>query len=689
MRTIFKEILLLCLLAFDTFPLCRAQDINHTLDSLFVRAKGTGLKVKDNIITYDISSDSLLRLKSMRVLVSSMPLVTYEQTEGKLRVNGSDNIIILLNGRRSLVVNSSNFRYISEFIKGKELESLSIDIAPTGMYSGYSAVINIVSKSLLSNFYSGSLSLFASSAYNVSPSAAFTSSFGKLTENISYKYSYDDLRPSWNYTEKRTAEDSSTGMFIASDTTKKKKTDRHEIKLELSYDVTPDDIIFFTSSGNFADSRTRINSFSQIEGRVSSLSNTNRYNEQNGGGSLAYQHLFDKRNQKTLTFQYSLDIRENNNLYGINTENSLTNIQNTVSSDYLHTISRTANWNVNTTWFARCYVSKSPVSTLLSHNQDVLQTQINSTKQLGKLRIMILAAYDFTSDRANFNNKESHLKDSYGLFRYSARLQWFPHTGHIIRFNISKDIYRPDITVRNPYKDDSTPGIVFQGNPMLSNQKSNSMTLSYMYLKGSKYSLNIMTAFNHSSNGVFATTRTLEDGRLLYTYENGIKCKKLFISTNFMWRPLRNMTVNAAYRLGWNKFDFPNNSTSYIDHFVMFNAQWQIWEGGELSINASLTNPSIISSSAAQSTRIHYIVDGFIRLYQNIGRGWFAGLSIGNPWYTRHNIITEYETEGKYYYSKNSKPGMTVRASIRYNFGRFKSGVKRNSQYITDTDRSK
>ena len=684
-----KTLILLTILFLTSWPYAHGQEVKYKLDSIAVTAKRTGLTIKDNLITYDISKDSLAALKSMRTLVSSMPLVTYEQIEGKLKVNGKENVIVLLNGRKSLVVNKSNFSYISEFLHGKEIQSISIDISPTGAYAGYDAVINIVSKEILSNFYSGSLSASASTEYKIGSSAGLTVAMGRLALNASYGYGRTNLRPSWNYTESRNSDGSVSEHYIASDTTKKVRGNGHNMGLNLSYDITPQDIIFFSSSGSFSGSKNDINSFSQIDGSRNYFSNTNKSDAKSGNGSVAYQHFFDKQNQKMLTLQYSLDGRVNKNQYGATGGlNRFINRQQTLSADYLHTINSSANWNLRLAWFARKYDSKNSDYTILNHNQDVVQTELNGSKRVGKFRFSGKAAYDFTADRAAFNSGASHLNDDYGCFHYMARVQYFPRAGHTITLSTSRNVYRPDISVRNPYRDESVPGVVRQGNPLLSNEKSNGITLSYVYIKGFKYSLNFSASYRHSSNGVFATTHTLDDGRLLYTYENGIKNKKLFISPGFMWNPSEKFNINAFYRIGWNSFGHPEKSFSYIDYAAYLNAIYKPWKGGEVMLNGMMVNPSILSSSSAQSTKVHYIVTGFVQFAQHFGP-LMVGLTIDKPWYNRENIITEYEADGRSFYSKQSRPAHTIGATLRYTFGRAKSSVKRNAREVRDSDRTK
>lgn len=156
-----------------------------------------------------------------------------------------------------------------------------------------------------------------------------------------------------------------------------------------------------------------------------------------------------------------------------------------------------------------------------------------------------------------------------------------------------------------------------------------------------------------------------------------------------MWRPNTKLMIDVTYRIGWNEFKSPIVTHSYFDHFAYLDVTYQVWRGGELELNAQLINPSLVSKVYTQSTNIHYVVNGFVVLTQRLGKSWVVGLMASRPWNRRRNIILDYETSGDHYYSRSSEPGMVFRASVRYNFGRFRSRVKRNSREVTDTDRNK
>ncbi|GEM_PF-5967162 len=182
----------------------------------------------------------------------------------------------------------------------------------------------------------------------------------------------------------------------------------------------------------------------------------------------------------------------------------------------------------------------------------------------------------------------------------------------------------------------------------------------------------------------------MDDGRLLHSYENGIKSDKFFISPSFTWEPSDKVSINLSYRIGWNRFRKYDKTNSYYDHFVYLDAYWRPWKNGEVNLNVSLLNPSWqIYSASTQIIRNHYMITGFLQVTQRINKSLFCGMIIKQPWYRHYNTISEFATDGHNYYSKHSERGQIIGIYLRYNFGKFRSQVKRNMQQITDKDRSK
>ena len=685
MRT--KRLFLSILLALATIAHSHAQDV---LSEAVVTAASNGLTIRDNLIIYDVSKDSLAANKSLNSLITTMPLVRYNRKERTLSVDGKDNISILLNGRKSLVINKSNFYYISELLAGKKIDSITINTAPDGPYYNYSAVIDIKSQDVLSNLFTGAVSLAGSTKYSFSPDLGITCGNGRLTTNISYKYDWTHLRPVWNYSESRLNQEM-TPLYMATDTSFHVPSNTHDIKVALSYDISPNDILFASGSFVFSDEKYKSSSVSAINGVMMSMTGENTSDCRKGKGSLAYQHFFDQQFQKLLTVQYSREAMANSNLYGVsNNENRYTNVQQIVSADYFHTINRAANWTATLAWFSRRYDSEMNGINIMDHDQDVVKADILYSRQIGMIRLSAKMAYDYTYDCADFHNGEQPLYDSYGALRYEARANWFLGAGHSLMAIASRNVYRPDIRFRNPYRDESVAGIVRQGNPMLSNEKIDNVFFRYNYIKGAKFSTGASVSLTHSSDGVFSASKLMEDGRLFKSYYSGIGYTDIRVGPDFMYRPNEKISIDFTYILNYASFLNESGTNSLFLHYLNLNSNWYIGKNGELNLLVNIKEPTTLhSSNTSQMIRPHYIATGSISYTHRFGHSLIGTLSINDPWYRRLKCVMETLVDGKEIYSVNNSPGQVICVMIQYNFGNFKSFVKRNTRQVSDTDRNK
>ncbi len=684
-----KPLRLLAVLALIAAPFVQAlsQDV---LSEAVVTSSSNGITIRDNIITYDISIDSLAATKSLNSLLGSMPLVNYNHKERVLTINGKDNICILLNGRKSLVVNKSNYYYISELLQGEQLDSISINTAPDGAYYAYSAVIDIKSKDLLSNLFAGATSLSASTEYSLSPDIGITAGNGRLISNVSYKYDWSLARPTWNYTESRLGA-VATSAYMATDTTIQAPSSMHEAKLALNYNITPDDVLFANGTFVLSNNRFKTISSSTAYGHETFLEGDIFRNDRKWSGGLAYQHYFDHRAQKMLTLQYSLENKENDTYYGsLGSGNIFSEFQQIVSADYFHTIDFTSNWFATLAWFSRRYGSVTDGAGILKHNQDVLRADANYSKQLGKVRLSGQISYDYTIDLADFYNGEQPYSDNYGLFRYEARINWFPAAGHSLMAIASRDLHRAAVKFRNPYRDESIAGTVSQGSPILSIEKIDNIFFRYGYMKGSKLSVDFSLSLTNSSDGVFASTTLLDDGRLFRTYYSGAGFTDIRMGPGIMLRPNGKFSLNTSYLIIYDSYRTATNNPKFLSHYFYLNSRWTVWRNGELFVLATLQDPtSIQSSSIVQMKRHHYILNGGVSFTQRFGPSLLCTVGMNEPWYKRVESVSETIVDGNDIYSVNSRPGRIVYFEIRYNFGRFKAFVKRNFRQVSDIDINK
>ena len=129
------------------------------LEGASVSAGSNHLSVINETISYDVSSDPANRTRPLKKILTELPFVKLAGAKEDLEVT-TGTFLITVNGRKNLAINNSNVNYVAELLQGKNIRSISINLAPTGEFSRYSAVIDIVTDtSLLNDFVAGNLGI--------------------------------------------------------------------------------------------------------------------------------------------------------------------------------------------------------------------------------------------------------------------------------------------------------------------------------------------------------------------------------------------------------------------------------------------------------------------------------------------------------------------------------------------------
>lgn len=673
--------------ALFLFPLlCLGQEKIDT--AAVVTADRQALTIASGVIEYDVALDPMSEYKSLSDIVSSLPLVSYEIKDQKLSVDGSSNVCIILNGKKSLVLNVNNYAYMAEILRGRQISSIRIDTHPDGLYSGYSAVIDIRTRDSLSDFYGLNVSADASSRFSAAPSAGFTGRVGRLAANASYRYDWADSRP--EVTGTCGYDVTCRKIYESSDTTDMQYSRAHAPELTLSYDLSRNDVLFLGGKGTFRNSSTLVESSDVINGAASWLDSRNDVRSDAVEANVEYQHTFKSENQRMFTLQYTLTRSELENCYFAGSDcNGTLDRQHAFSADYLHTISPALQLNATAALFSRRYNSISRSETLLEHSQNVADLKVEGTLRRGKLFMNGSMGYEHAYDDV-MGSHTSAFSDDYGTLNARLRTTYFIRTGHSLMMLLSRDAYRPDINMRNPYVNETVSGVVSQGNPGLSCQNNYQFLMSYRYMKGMKLSSSTMFSCFYTPDGIYSSSSLMDDGRIMNTFSNGFRSTKFYLSESVMWNPTKKISINAIYRLAWYSYAAASGgSTSFLDHFANFFARWEPWNGGSLSANLTVSNPYSGLSDATQAVRMHYSLKGSISFYQSIGDRLSIGIYVNEPWTRNVREVFDYMAGDLNVLSTRFSPGMVAGASLRLNLGHFDGMPKRNSRHVTDSDRSR
>lgn len=103
------------------------------LEGASVSAGSNHLSVINETISYDVSSDPANRTRPLKKILTELPFVKLAGAKEDLEVT-TGTFLITVNGRKNLAINNSNVNYVAELLQGKNIRSISINLAPTGEF---------------------------------------------------------------------------------------------------------------------------------------------------------------------------------------------------------------------------------------------------------------------------------------------------------------------------------------------------------------------------------------------------------------------------------------------------------------------------------------------------------------------------------------------------------------------------
>lgn len=644
------------------------------LNASVVSADGTHLSFDRENITLNVADDTLLRHKSLKDVLARLPLVQVSPKDNTIYVS-SGSFAVTVNGKKNLALSGNNLNYITDFLKGKDVQSVTINTAPVGRYGEYTAVIDIRVKEDIADFVAGALSVSASEAYDVDGSVRMTAKAGKSVTEVTYSPKYTDAREKRESSVRQSLSDPAK-VFSAYDTVKTDRSHTHSLKLNSSYDLSRKDVLFFNADFKYGSS-DGLTTSAFMDDFTSSLSDVKTADY---GATLALQHDFKAPREKLLTFQTGFVDRSAANSWEINgipTANDTRSSEWSVGMDFSHSPIDRLNYYVTAGYRYRHYGSESGSTTLLDYPQKVIFCKGELAYSMGKVRLSGDFTYDRTKDLSEYDNLD-----------YSVQAMCFLRPGQNLRVNIGQEIYRPDLTSLNTWQDNSVAGTTSTGNSSLRPERNSSVLLGYSYMRGRKLNLSSMVVYRWSNRGAFRELSVSDDGRLSSTYVNNDGMSSWRLAGGLIWNPTDGVNLSIHPRCVWNRYMWGAGDISNFEYGFNYSASATLWYDIELSVFGGYAHPDNAIYRDAQAVKMHNILDMHVGLSKDIGK-CHVYLGINDPWHANRKEVREIETSGYNVVSTRWKPVSRVSLGLTYSFGHFTGRAKRNMREFRATDNQK
>lgn len=654
------------------------------LNEASISANSNHLQIANETISYDVSADPANLKRPLKSILTELPFVRKAGVKDELEV-GDGNFIITVNGKRNLAISTKNINYVSEILKGDGIKSVSINLSPSGEYSSYSAVINIVTdKNLIKDFYAAEVDATFSDAVTARTGIQATVKSGNLIASPSYAYKYTNERPTYRESH-RYNNTSYLPSFHSTDTIKKNLANSHNVGVKMSYDISQKDILLAEATYSYSNNKSSRSSAFTKEGlEAVEVLDKNVFNAYNKGESIntniSYQHQFGSQLPHTLTAQYIMNSNHSDRVYN-NAElldNATRNTSHRLSLDYFRIVNPLLNYYVTTGYTHRHYTSESASSSLLDYNQSLLYAKGNISYRIKK----ILLSGEITAEHSNdISNSNNLLYSIYASYPIAA--------GHYAMLNTSYSIYRAGINELNEYRNKTIAGLTTMGNASLSAQKSLSITGVYRYFIGNKFDISPMISYIRSGVGIYNVYSIDENGTLLCSPKNLNGSNQLNIGISSYWTPCPKLNVSFMYRIRREKYNLDSHKLSNWDNVLMVSSNYSLSDKTRLFFYAYWQNPDMAKAFYPQSLRKHNLWKINIAASHRINNNLSISLDLNNPWSSQETEIREFLVDNYRVVDTKILPRTRVMMSVIWRFGALRNGVKSNSRGNHSYDQNK
>lgn len=694
------------------------KDDNKMLDEVVVTAKKSLIKSDGSKLTYSAEDDPAAKSGSVIELLRKVPMVTVDG-ENNIRLNGNTSFKIYLNGKEDPML-SNNASDVLKSMPASSIKKIEVISEPGAKYDaeGVGGILNIVTEDKrIIDGYMANISADVGNAQGVGIVYA-RAKYGKLTSSINFISGVVFPRTSIASENREDFITIDNHLFTSTNVDIRQDALFNIGGLQLSYEA--DSLNLFTLSSNLQsiagggvmnEKHSVLTSENTLINRYRSHSDVDISNLY-FNVALNYQHTF-KRQGHDLIVSYRYDYGRNKR-YFVQIFDSLENYttiindrinslvtpnhEHTFQIDYTNPFNGKHMFETGAKYIIRRNVSDAKNYFLIDDQQilneantvnmqqyqDVAAVYGSYTLSLTKIVAKAGLRYEHTKMGVDFKygdyeNYMSHLNDVVPNASVTYKFNDLAN----LSLSYQMKIRRPNVSNLNPYRDTSMPTEVSYGNPDLTSERNNNITLTYSDF-GNKIGFNVWLRYNLTDNMIGNYTY-VDKGVKYSTYENLGKYSLTQLNFYGTWQ------ISSAVRFGLN------SSVSYSDYkYPNMNIKNNGWQGN-FGCDLNCTLPWQVRMSAYGGYSSPWIA------IQGKNSSWYYyGISFSKSFLKENRLevtIKAYDFFTKYknyksvnyadtYYSESisKSPQWGIGISVSYRFGSLSQDVKKTSKSIDNND---
>ncbi|MBC5994458.1 TonB-dependent receptor [Pontibacter cellulosilyticus] len=631
--------------------------------------------------------------------------------EGNVQLRGSSNIRVLINNKPSAVVASSVADALKQ-IPADQIKSVEVITSPSAKYDaeGTAGIINIILKK--DSGVQGLTGNLSSNLGTINSNGSVGLNYrkGKVGLSSTLGYAVSDMHGKNNIVSvfgpgssvSRSVQEVDANRIASS---KLVQFGADYGLSKTSYIATG--IRMTIPDVEFKTTQLTTNTFKSAPENRNTRVGSNGFDGINYDINLDYTKSFKKPGQElSVLGLLSRNTRNNENFMDLYQNGQLTqkeqnyndayNEEATVQTDYIHPLNKTQTLEVGTKAIWRYAESEyrflvaSPASSpfvlqpdrtdLFTYNQDVLSSYAIYGLKLEKYNVKMGLRYEHTQIDGDFISNGTRVEQEYNNLFPNVSVSRNLKQNQTIKFNYSKRIQRPQLSLLNPYENLGNPKNVVRGNPDLEAELTDAYELGYSTFFKSGATINASLYWRQTNNAIqsLSTPYNGSDpdsvGRVTTTFGNvgqeSFYGLSLSGSTKFWEKGRISSNVNLFYA------SIQGGGQQQSNSGIVYNTNLNLSYNFNKGFSAQMAGDYNSAQVSLQGKALAYGTYNFAVRKEVLNKKGNVTLGVNNPfnkYVTRERLIKTYNSENVLVLDQSNALSLNmrqVRLSFNYQFGK-------------------
>lgn len=645
---------------------------------------------------YDAAADPEAKAMTLLDLLRKVPGVTVD-AQDNVTLNGAGSFKVQIDGRDNPMFNQ-NAGMMFKSIPASMVERVEVINSPGAGYDaeGVGGVINIVMKSAGENMDGYSVTVTGEGGTNsIGGNVYGMMQKGRLGLTLSVNGNHGFM-PEMTMNLLRAQSD---GVEQLLQGRMKNNFDFLNAQLDASIALSQSDKLIVSAGWNNYKWSNRYDAGMYMGiGELTYL--YNMVNNSKGGGyyvnaGVDYSHLFDEdaRHKLHVAYQFSTQPSDNDNevsYYGAPADlqmpdaalshNSSNMPEHIAQADYSQPIGEKQLIETGVKLTQRNADSEAEELDY-THRTTIAAAYASYALTLDHFNTKAGLRYEYTGQHARFHKGAGEdFNANYSNFVPSLTAGWSFSPVSSLSASYTMRISRPGINYLNPYRNESNPVSVQQGNPYLKPERYHSVALAYNGMRGPLI-LSSRLDYTFCNDGLTPIVSLLDNNAQFTTFANTLHKKQISLQLFVNYRPSPKTTIMATLTPMYQHLQTPE----YANHGWALTAfggvQQKLPWDLNLGVNVFASTPQVTLQGRGMSQFIHMI--SLSRPFLKENRLNVTVLVL-NPFYGKMNL--HQWDRGRDFYTRTTGDMnlRMVQLTVSYRFGSLKSRIDRRESLDSD-----